>query len=258
MTYQIQQAAAWSSPVTVSEKANSLFAFLKCGPGENQVRSGNISGRWPSGGCSMSPFLSQVPIGWMSDESISLQKSLVLSLPSRRRRRRIPIMPITVAMQTELEFRGSRASSFMPALNSLDGGTLDCRGAGHMEDIRNAKYLHTDQKPSGKWTRDQYRSNGYLLEASRRRCNRRSLSQVVFPAERFYQQVQQKRNTEYWEEQPPLSLNVQLLIRQQTDLLIYSPTSHSPQVYVTCWSFIFFLLSRKKGYSSYLHAVIQD
>lgn len=75
----------------------------------------------------MSPFLSQVPMGWMSDESISLQKSLVLSLPSRRRRRRIPIMPITVAMQTELELRGSRASSFMPALNSLVGGILDCK-----------------------------------------------------------------------------------------------------------------------------------
>lgn len=76
----------------------------------------------------MSPFLSQVPIGWMSDESTSLQKSLVLSLPSRRRRRRVPIMPITVAMHTELELRGSRASSFIPALKSLEGGTLDCRG----------------------------------------------------------------------------------------------------------------------------------
>lgn len=83
----------------------------------------------PSGGCSMSPFLSQVPIGWMSDESISRQKSLVLSLPSRRRRRRVPIMPITVAMHTELELRGSRASSFIPALKSLLGGTLDCGGS---------------------------------------------------------------------------------------------------------------------------------
>ena len=82
----------------------------------------------PSGGWSMSPFLSQVPIGWMSDESTSLQKSLVLSLPSRRRRRRVPIMPITVAMHTELELRGSRASSFMPALKSLEGGILDCTG----------------------------------------------------------------------------------------------------------------------------------
>lgn len=89
---------------------------------------GNGLEHWPSGGCSMSPFLSQVPIGWISAESISLQKSLVLSLPSRRSRRRIPIMPITVAMQTELELRGSRASSFIPALNSFEGGTLDCRG----------------------------------------------------------------------------------------------------------------------------------
>lgn len=82
----------------------------------------------PSGGCSMSPFLSQVPIGWMSNESTSRQKSLVLSLPSRRRRSRVPIIPITVAMHTELELRGSRASSFIPALKSLEGGTLDCRG----------------------------------------------------------------------------------------------------------------------------------
>lgn len=82
----------------------------------------------PSGGCSMSPFLSQVPIGWMSNESTSRQKSLVLSLPSRRRRSRVPIMPITVAIHTELELRGSRASSFIPALKSLEGGTLDCRG----------------------------------------------------------------------------------------------------------------------------------
>lgn len=35
-------------------------------------------------------------------------------------------MPITVAMHTELELRGSRASSFIPALKSLVGGTLDC------------------------------------------------------------------------------------------------------------------------------------
>ncbi len=76
----------------------------------------------------MSPFLSQVPIGWMSNESTSLQKSLVLSLPSKRKRRRVPIMPITVAMHTEFELRGSRASSFIPALKSLEGGTLACRG----------------------------------------------------------------------------------------------------------------------------------
>ena len=75
----------------------------------------------------MSPFFSQVPMGWMSAESTRRQKSLVLSLPSRRRRRRTPVMPITVAMQTEVEFRGSRASSFMPTLKSLEGGSLDCR-----------------------------------------------------------------------------------------------------------------------------------
>lgn len=37
-------------------------------------------------------------------------------------------MPITVAMHTELELRGSRASSFIPALKSLEGGTLDWGG----------------------------------------------------------------------------------------------------------------------------------
>lgn len=138
----------------------------------------------------MSPFLSQVPIGWMSDESISLQKSLVLSLPSSRRRRRIPIIPITVAMQTELELRGSRASSFIPALNSLVGGTLDCKGG---YGIHDKTCLHTDQQQSGKWIQ------GYLFKASRRGCNRRGLSQIVFPAEWFYQRIQHNINAEYWE-----------------------------------------------------------
>lgn len=81
----------------------------------------------PSGGCSISPFFSHVPIGWISEESTSLQKSLLLSLPSRRRRRRTPVKPITVAIQTEVELRGSWASSFIPTLKSLEGGTLACR-----------------------------------------------------------------------------------------------------------------------------------
>lgn len=76
----------------------------------------------PSGGCSMSPFFSQVPMGWISEESTSLQKSLLLSLPSSRRRRRTPVRPITVAMHTDVEFRGSWASSFIPTLKSLEGG----------------------------------------------------------------------------------------------------------------------------------------
>lgn len=75
----------------------------------------------------MSPFFSQVPIGWMSDESTNLQKSLVLSLPSSRKRSLMPIIPITVAMQTEVELRGSRASSFIPALKSFEGGMRDCK-----------------------------------------------------------------------------------------------------------------------------------
>lgn len=139
----------------------------------------------------------------MSDESISLQKSLVLSLPSRRRRRRMPIMPITVAMQTELELRGSRASSFIPALNSLEGGTLDCGGRGEGGNGIQQKYEISSHRSTTIKKMNtgslQYRSS-YLFEARRRRRNRRSLSQVVFPAERFYQQFQQKRNTESWEE----------------------------------------------------------
>lgn len=75
----------------------------------------------------MSPFFSQVPMGWISEESTSLQKSLLLSLPSRRRRRRTPVKPITVAMHTEVELRGSWASSFIPTLKSLEGGILACR-----------------------------------------------------------------------------------------------------------------------------------
>lgn len=75
----------------------------------------------------MSPFFSQVPMGWMSEESTSLQKSLLLSLPSRRRRRRTPVKPITVAMHTEVELRGSWASSFIPTLKSLESGILACR-----------------------------------------------------------------------------------------------------------------------------------
>lgn len=81
----------------------------------------------PSGGCSMSPVFSHVPICWMSEESTSRQKSLVLSLPSSLSRRRAPINPITVAIQTEVEFLGSRASTFIPTLKSLLGGTIDWR-----------------------------------------------------------------------------------------------------------------------------------
>ncbi|TRY56061.1 hypothetical protein DNTS_017906 [Danionella cerebrum] len=66
-----------------------------------------------------------VPIGWMSAESTSRQKSLVLSLPSNRRRSLTPIRPITVAMQVDVEFRGSLASSFIPTLKSLEGGIRD-------------------------------------------------------------------------------------------------------------------------------------
>lgn len=76
----------------------------------------------PRGGCSMPPFFSQFPIGWISEESTSRQKSFLLSDPSKRRRSLEPVRPTTVAMQVDVVFRGSWASSFIPALNSLTGG----------------------------------------------------------------------------------------------------------------------------------------
>lgn len=76
----------------------------------------------PRGGCSMPPFFSQFPIGWISEESTSRQKSFLLSEPSKRRRSLEPVRPTTVAMQVEVVLRGSWASSFIPALNSLTGG----------------------------------------------------------------------------------------------------------------------------------------
>lgn len=39
----------------------------------------------------------------------------------------MPVMPITVAMHTDVELRGSRASSFIPALKSFEGGMRDCK-----------------------------------------------------------------------------------------------------------------------------------
>lgn len=78
--------------------------------------------RKPRGGCSIPPFFSQFPMGWISAESTSRQKSFLLSLPSRRRRRRAPVSPTTVAMHVDVVFRGSWASSFILILNSLAGG----------------------------------------------------------------------------------------------------------------------------------------
>lgn len=78
----------------------------------------------PSGGCSMPPFFSQFPMGWISEESTRRQKSFLLSLPSSRRRRREPVRPTTVAMQVDVVFLGSWASNFMPALNSFTGGAV--------------------------------------------------------------------------------------------------------------------------------------
>lgn len=82
----------------------------------------NLCAPLPSGGCSMPPFFSQLPIGWISEESTRRQKSFLLSDPSKRSRRREPVRPTTVAMQVDVVFRGSWASSFIPALNSLIGG----------------------------------------------------------------------------------------------------------------------------------------
>lgn len=66
-------------------------------------------------------------MGWISAESTSRQKSFLLSLPSRRRRRRAPVRPTTVAMQVEVVFLGSWASSFILILNSFAGGVYDCK-----------------------------------------------------------------------------------------------------------------------------------
>lgn len=73
----------------------------------------------------MPPFFSQVPMGCMSEESTSLQKSFLLSLPSSRNLSLAPVIPITVAIQTEVTLRGSWASSFIPTLKSFVGGILD-------------------------------------------------------------------------------------------------------------------------------------
>lgn len=65
---------------------------------------------------------SRIPIAWISLESTSLQKSFLLSDPSRRRRSLGPITAMTVAMQVEVKLRGSCASNFMPGRKSLVGG----------------------------------------------------------------------------------------------------------------------------------------
>ena len=64
----------------------------------------------------MIPLLkySTLPIGWISLESTSLQKSFLLSEPSSLKRRRGPITPTTVAMHVDVRLRGSCASSFTP------------------------------------------------------------------------------------------------------------------------------------------------
>lgn len=74
----------------------------------------------------MPPFFSQLPIGWISEESTRRQKSFLLSDPSNLSRRREPVKPTTVAMQVDVVFRGSWASSFIPVLNPLIGGAELC------------------------------------------------------------------------------------------------------------------------------------
>lgn len=125
----------------------------------------------PSGGCSMSPFFSQVPMGWMSEESTSLQKSLLLSLPSRRRRRRTPVRPITEAMHTEVELRGSWASSFIPTLKSLEGGSLAC-GWWDRNVFNQRIHLHMNPELSrsccwGHWNSHETSNAAYLAKTAR-------------------------------------------------------------------------------------------
>lgn len=100
---------------------NRMYNFGKI---VNWLRRAGLSYS-PRGGCSIPPFFSQFPIGWISAESTSRQKSFLLSLPSRRRRRRAPVSPTTVAIQVDVVFLGSCASSFMLILNSLLGGVQD-------------------------------------------------------------------------------------------------------------------------------------
>lgn len=83
--------------------------------------------RNPNGGCSIPPRSSQLPTGWISlFVSTKRQKSFLLSDPSRRSRNLGPRVPTIVAIQVEVRFLGSKASSFIPILNSFFGGTLCC------------------------------------------------------------------------------------------------------------------------------------
>lgn len=75
----------------------------------------------------MPPRSSQWPTGWISLlVSTKRQKSFLLSEPSNRRRNLGPRVPTMVAMHVDVRFLGSKASSFIPILNSFLGGTLCC------------------------------------------------------------------------------------------------------------------------------------
>lgn len=97
----------------------------------------------------MPPFFSQLPIGWISEESTRRQKSFLLSDPSNLSRRREPVKPTTVAMQVDVVLRGSWASSFIPALNSLGGGAgLYARGREDPVVEQHSKGERNQEEPS--------------------------------------------------------------------------------------------------------------
>lgn len=114
-----------------------------------------------SGGCSMPPFFSQLPIGCISEESTRRQKSFLLSDPSNRSRRREPIRPTTVAIQVDVVLRGSWASSFIPVLNSLIGGaglyvkmTDKCELWSGTTTVREIKRNHVYLSEARRWCSD--------------------------------------------------------------------------------------------------------
>lgn len=65
-------------------------------------------------------------MGCISSESTIRQKSLALSDPSSLNRILGPMNPTTVAMQVDVMFLGSFASSFMSVANSFVGGVTCC------------------------------------------------------------------------------------------------------------------------------------
>lgn len=137
----------------------------------------------------MPPFFSQLPMGWISEESTRRQKSFLLSLPSSRKRRREPVRPTTVAMQVDVVFLGSWASSFMPALNSFTGGVVLYReGISHFFNPRfqSTEYGNGNGCKIYNWriqNNTRVNEKAHLSEAVSRCRDCSRLFQVLLPAE---------------------------------------------------------------------------